>query len=188
MNKYPKTARRVNKVFRIILLVVIILSIFTLLIYIYQAQNYNNSSSSGTDTSNTDPTDITGSNMFLIPELGIKFELPESLSGLRYEVIGNSEGLTTIGLTTTSLENIDGEGTLCVAKSAAIGTLTRTSIDPEANDFPTYIGAPAAVGGFYIAYRYPQSGCSYDKSAGELQTDQSRAVEELLENGEIIEL
>lgn len=95
-----------------------------------------------------------------IPELGVSLPVPGELKDLKYSVDRTSvPGITVAYLSTTALERLDDATTRCDATQAALGAIWRVAQNPATTPDMQYRAAKL-VGGSYLVYEAPQSGCS----------------------------
>ena len=123
-------------------------------------------------TTEKTPIIVTPSNEFKIPELGIKFILPDDLTGLKYIVKNNTDGSLAAFFTTSVLEQMDGATSQCSASNGAIGAMSivpKTGFTPDAAAFKL-------VGGSYAVYQQPQSSCASNAVTGNFQLSQIQSL------------
>ncbi len=158
--------------------------------YVYD-HNHKNSKNSGTSTtvtqnksttSHTTSTSSTepASNGYAVPELGIQMTLPSGLSAsdLQYVAQTNIPGTgsdptpySTASFTTKSLLQLDNG---CTAAQDALGIIEQLPQNP---------GTTSAihVGNYYYTFSAPQSSCSANKEAGELELSQTALLNQAFE-------
>ena len=109
------------------------------------------------------------SNEFKVTELGFKMTPPAGLTvaDLKYVARGNSDS----SFSTTSLEQTAGAGSQCSTANASIGSIVRSTTDPKTTS--TGIAASKKVGNFYLGFITPQSPCSNNSTAEQLQMSQA---------------
>lgn len=148
--------------------------------YVYSKQNKDNkqpaTQTQGSDTSNTEPqpTSVAQLNVFKIPELGVEFELPESLNGLYYS-IGN-EGRTAY----FSLDSL--KGTDCAADKTSQIALARYS-EQDLQSEPTAAVVREKgkiIGNYYYIGIGGQAACSTDEQVQARATEMRRTIASIL--------
>jgi len=168
---------KLNLIILVLLVVFVFTTIFLLIFNDVFTQNSIDSDTRQSDSS-TNKTSI-----FNIPELGIKFELTEELTGLKYIVndASSDEGIVSVLLSTSSLENLD-DFDRCTVNNAAIGILQRTFINPGSGENPLPGRLYIKINDYYIVYYKPQQPCSSKDDANQLQIKQSEAMLAIINN------
>ncbi|NTU69919.1 hypothetical protein HGB13_03820 [bacterium] len=126
------------------------------------------------------------SNVIKIKELGIKFTVEADIKDLTYKQVQDS-----VGFSTEALEGLD--SMYCGAAYSPLGSITLSPEAPIVNmDDPNYSPARSEsalikkVGSKYLYYISPQSACSENKSASDMQTNQLTKLKEALYSASLI--
>lgn len=154
--------------------------------------NITNTTQNETKTNDTiNPNDTnknieTAGEMFRIPELGIRFVLPEGLEGLEYEMVDLSDGGKSARFTTTEIRNSKDATEYCLASKGALGGLVKFTYDPtnKSDENTAFQLSLFKIGSNYFGYQGSQQPCSQDEDIAQKQLDLSRKLNTSLRSAE----
>ncbi|HSX02156.1 MAG TPA: hypothetical protein VLI05_02455 [Candidatus Saccharimonadia bacterium] len=121
---------------------------------------------------------------FDVPELGFKLAPPSGLPDLVYSTDlnrtgslgdGTSYSVSTVKLSSQSLQQAGGSGSSCSSEKMPLGLISRYSFDPTGKIMD--VAKVKKVGSFYLAYAGPQSTCTAANAANATEVNDLQSAQ-----------
>jgi hypothetical protein len=195
--KYLKREDGIAQVLIIVLIAVVIAAVG---LAVWQSQKSQKSKTAASQTTSSPTPTVAAkvsatpapsttpapANEIAITELGFKMTLPTGLTGLKYVAQTNLPGsaghpaYSTSTFSTASLEQLAGAGSQCSATNGSIGSIAKYSEDPTT--FASGAANTKKVGNFYLVFITPQSPCSNQTAAEQLELSQTSLLRQAFDN------